>query len=89
VISAENASTVALAGSSRFMRRAQKLPRLTRPVRETSRASRPVMRKPDSTKNTSTPTNPPAMNGTPACPISTDPTAIVRMPSMSRRIVRP
>ena len=43
-------------GSSRRARRAQKVRSDTVPVRRTSASSRPVMRNPDSTKNTSTPT---------------------------------
>lgn len=60
------ASTRNAAGSSRRMRRAQKRASETVPSRASSRTRMPVMRKPDSTKNTSTPTKPPAKPGRPA-----------------------
>lgn len=47
------------------------------------------MRKPDRTKNMSTPTNPPANHGSPAWKASTAPTAMARIPSMSSRSPRP
>jgi hypothetical protein len=57
----------------------------TVPVVSTSRESSPVMRKPEMTKKTSTPTNPPATPGTPAWNRTTASTATARRPSMSGR----
>ena len=51
------------AGSRRRARRAQKLGSETVPVAASSRSSSRVIRKPDTTKNTSTPTNPPLERG--------------------------
>jgi hypothetical protein len=53
-------STRPEAGSRRRARRAQKFDSDTVPVVRSSRSNSDVMRKPDRTKNTSTPMNPPA-----------------------------
>ena len=47
--------------------------------------SSPVMRKPEITKKTSTPTKPPRAAPTPAWKVTTSPTATARSPSMSAR----
>ena len=44
-----------------------------------------MIRNPESTKNTSTPTNPPLRRVTPACTITTIATAMPRSPSISGR----
>jgi hypothetical protein len=77
------ASTTAVAGRSRRTRRAQNRLSRSRPVRPISRSISPVMRKPEMTKNTSTPTNPPDMNGRPAWNPRTASTATARSPWMS------
>jgi hypothetical protein len=59
-------SRTAIAGSSRRARRPQKPSRLIRPVLPYSLSSRLVIRKPESTKNTSTPSRPPGSQATPA-----------------------
>src|SRR6478752_1886609 len=55
------------------------------PVRAISSTRRPVMRKPESTKKTSTPTKPPLTTPTPAWNATTSSTATARRPSMSAR----
>ncbi len=73
------------AGIRRRMRRAKKSRSEMRPVSAPSRSSSPVMRKPETTKNTSTPTKPPL--GSPTTWVAmTIPTASARSPWMSRRI---
>ncbi len=58
------AMTSSDAGINRSTRRAQKRARSIRPVPLSSRISSVVIRYPDSTKNTSTPTNPAVTPGT-------------------------
>ena len=77
------------AGSSRRARRAQKLGSEMVPVVASSRSSSDVIRKPDSTKNTSTPMNPPGTMPNLAWYTSTSSTATERSPSMSGRKVVP
>ena len=55
------------------------------PALDASRHSRPVIRNPETTKNTSTPMNPPPTPGRPAWNRTTARTATARRPSMSGR----
>lgn len=57
-------STRRLAGRRRLARRAQKLSKDMRPVDSSSRMSSPVIKNPEMTKKTSTPTKPPVAQGT-------------------------
>ncbi len=63
---ATTTSITASAGSRRRARRSQNWPRATRPSRSRSSISSDVMRKPDTTKNTSTPIHPPGIQPNPA-----------------------
>jgi hypothetical protein len=63
--SATATSTANSAGSSRLARRSQKPPNPIRPLRSCSSSSSDVMRKPDTTKNTSTPKKPPCIHENP------------------------
>jgi hypothetical protein len=73
------------AGISRRMRRAQKRARFTPPVARPSARRFLVMRYPEITKNTSTPTKPPEKPGMCAWYATTRTIAIARIPSMSGR----
>jgi hypothetical protein len=66
VSAATTASITNSAGSSRRARRHQNSPRRIRPVRSRSPISNDVMRKPEMTKNTSTPIHPPRIHPNPA-----------------------
>jgi len=74
-------STTSSAGSRRRARRAQNPGRLMRPFRPHSVSSSDVMRKPDSTKNASTPRNPPGAHPAPKWYAMTAATANARKPS--------
>jgi hypothetical protein len=65
--------------------RAQKPINRIVPVSRSSSASRLVIRKPEMTKKTSTPTKPPGASGTRAWKRMTKMTAIARRPSTSGR----
>ena len=54
------------AGRSRLARRIQNPPNAMRPLRSCSSSSSDVIRNPDTTKNTSTPKNPPCIHENPA-----------------------
>ncbi len=71
------------AGRSRLARRAQNRGREIVPVLIASRSSSRVIRNPDSTKKTSTPTNPPENRAILAWNKMTTMTATARNPSMS------
>ena len=73
------------AGSSLRARRAQNRGNEIVPVVVASRSSSLVIKKPDSTKNTSTPTNPPENQAIRAWNKMTTMTATARRPSMSGR----
>ena len=73
------------AGIRRRARRAQKFGSDTVPVRETSPSSSEVIRKPETTKNTSTPMKPPPNGPMSAWNSTTSTTAMARRPSMSGR----
>ena len=70
---------------SRLTRPAKKRVSEMPPVRSSSRTSSWVMRKPEITKNTSTPVNPPAATPTPAWASRTAQIATARRPSTSGR----
>ena len=76
--------TAAKAGTSRRMRRAQKSSRCARPP-EVCFSRMPVIKKPEITKKTSTPTKPPPTNSAPTWKATTANTATPRRPSMSSR----
>ena len=73
------------AGSRRRARRAQKDPSLIVRAWRHSPMSSEVMRKPERTKNVSTPMNPPSMCGIPPWNIITARTAQARTPSSAGR----
>ncbi len=77
--------TRAAAGSRRRTRLALKRARSRVPVPSISLKSSPVMRNPEMTKNTSTPTYPPDTAGMPAWNNRIRTTATARIPSMSGR----
>ena len=73
------------AGRIRRARRAQNAGRSIRPFRACSPASSDVIREPEITKNTSTPTNPDGSSAAAAWYSTTASTAIARRPSISGR----
>jgi hypothetical protein len=78
-------STTSSAGSSRRARRAQNARSRIRPVPARSASSSDVIRKPDSTKNASTPRNPLGRNASPPWNTTTAATATARTPSSAGR----
>ena len=77
--------TTVAAGRMRRARRAQKPVSESVPPRWSSEKSKPEIRKPEMTKKTSTPTNPPGRYGTPAWAATTVRTATARSPWTSPR----
>ena len=73
-----------MAGASRRARRSMK-PQKEKVPRACSARISEVIRKPEMTKNTSTPTKPPVQPGTPAWKANTGTIATARNPSMSGR----
>ena len=79
------AITSRAAGRSRRIRRDQKDQTSMRPVRSASRIRFPVIRNPEMTKNTSTPTNPPGTRDGHRWYANTATTAMARIAWMSGR----
>src|SRR3954463_8595853 len=82
---AQASSVTSAAGRRRRARRAQKRGSETRPVSPTSRSSCAVMRKPEITKKTSTPTKPPRSTAGHTWKTTTSSTAIARSAWISGR----